>query len=135
MLLESGLVWPLWFWVQCVPRYWELAHRNKNGLEAGRGSTRREEIRVFHQYLFSHLGIGAESKARPQQVFCYRADMRLGDWIWKRKVSLPVFLACGFQGDFTKVNEQKQWGDLLDPLEMGAERKQGFQHFMTCYKS
>lgn len=66
---------------------------------------------MFHQYLFSHLGIGAESKARPQQVFCYRADMRLGDWIWKREVSLPVSLVCGFPGDFTKVNEQKQWGE------------------------
>lgn len=33
---------------------------------------RRKVCRVFHQDLFSPLGMGAESEKRPQQMVCYR---------------------------------------------------------------
>lgn len=62
-----------------VSRYWEMVLRNREGLEGDAEGVRRlEESRVFHQYLLSSLGEGAESEERPQLVVWGRAVMSLG---------------------------------------------------------
>lgn len=54
------------FLVKCVPMYWELTFRNRDGLEGDfEGVYRRNEIRVFHQDVLSPLGMGTESEERP----------------------------------------------------------------------
>lgn len=55
-------------WVQLASRYQKFILRNGNGLEAKRTERvyTRDESCVFQEVLYRPLGIGAESKRRPQ---------------------------------------------------------------------
>jgi hypothetical protein len=48
------------------------------------------ESMVCHQDLLSPLGMRAQGGARPQQTACYRAGMRLGDWLWRREGRVTI---------------------------------------------
>lgn len=56
------------------PQFCEQTLRNGDGIEIG--GWRREKNRVFHQDLPSLLGVETENKERPEQVFCWRKELR-----------------------------------------------------------
>lgn len=47
--------------------------------------SRRKESWEFYQDMLSTLEMaGEKEKKMPHKVVCYRAGMKLGDWIWRR---------------------------------------------------